>query len=200
MSEYASTQCWMLLFRSCWSSSRWRREAGGCVWIGGSGRRERVCVRARARLHVIENIYNNNYNITHFISNKIVLHTLCCKSLVSKPTSVLIFFVLSRWRDFRRVSYWFPFIGVVWRYSGEDFHFPITRGLSGVVWLEAHRSYRALENVASESVVRRSRLGQQTNTDYQSQSGKYRLPLAAVHLWRNYAFFPALRVFCGVRR
>lgn len=41
-------------------------QAGGCVWIGGNGRGERVCVCARARLHVIENIYNNNYNIPHF--------------------------------------------------------------------------------------------------------------------------------------
>lgn len=34
----------------------------GLVGAGGGS----ACVCARTRLHVIENLYNNNYNITHF--------------------------------------------------------------------------------------------------------------------------------------
>lgn len=45
---------------------------GGCVWIGGSGRRERVCVCARAYMSL------RTFTITTTtspISNKIVFHT-----------------------------------------------------------------------------------------------------------------------------
>lgn len=60
-----------------------RRRSGGCYCpdpadpapgdgarledvfgLVGAGGGARVCVRTR--LHVIENLYNNNYNITHF--------------------------------------------------------------------------------------------------------------------------------------